>query len=47
MPSAKRTVPRRWSTQYWGSVAWASVTHVPVRFDTHGIFGFDRVIDRR
>jgi hypothetical protein len=38
-PSAKRTVCRRWRTQYAGSLASASVIQVPVTFETNGIFG--------
>ena len=37
--SAKRTVWRRWSTQYCGSVACSAVIHVPVRFERYGIVG--------
>jgi hypothetical protein len=38
-PSAKRTVLRRCATQYSGSVASASVIHVPVRLDRNGSDG--------
>ena len=39
--SEKRTVWRRWSTQYCGSVACSAVIHVPVRFDRYGTCGGD------
>ena len=37
--SAKRTVLRRWSTQYCGSVACSAVIHVPVRLERYGMRG--------
>ena len=44
--SAKRTVWRRWSTQYCGSVACSAVIHVPVRFERYGTCGGEQ-LDRR